>query len=370
MTDGPADAMPHGKHPGLRVRDVVLFNAGPPAELLGAQVITPTELFFTRSHGQVPTVDPASWRLQVGGMVHHCLSLSLDELRRNYIARTVEATLVCAGLRREELNSVRPVPGELPWALEPVSTARFTGVPLRDVLLAAGLSDAAAHVAFVGLDAVTRRERSFGFGGSIPVSKALCSEVLLAFEMNGEPLPPVHGGPVRVVVPGYFGARSVKWLGEIEVRSTPSDNYFQAEAYRVQREVRGGDSRDVSAGEALAELPLNAVILTPAARCTLPLGSVEVTGWACGAEPHRPARVEVSADDGVTWRDATIDATGGEWAWVLWRATVVLAPGARTLVARAWDRTGAGQPATLAEVWNVKGYANNAWHRVPVEVRG
>jgi sulfite oxidase len=266
--------------------------------------------------------------------------------------------------------SVREIRGELPWGLEPVSTGSFAGVALRDVLLAAGPTEGAAHVGFVGLDEVVRKQRTVGFGGSIPLAKALSSDVLLAFGMNGEPLPAIHGGPVRVVVPGYIGARSVKWLGEVEVRAEPSENYFQAEAYRLQREVRGGDARDVTAGEALAEVPLNAVILSPKAGSTRTSGAIAVSGWACGTGCRRPARVEVSGDGGATWTRATLEDPTGEWTWVRWSASVEVTPGPGSLIARAWDLDGTGQPETLAEVWNVKGYANNAWHRVPIEVQG
>jgi len=361
--------MLHRKHPDLRVLDEALFNAGPPPALLAESVVTPNELFFTRSHGTLPEIDPDAWRLGVGGLVAHSLTLSLNDLVSSHAHHTITTTLVCAGLRRDELLTVRPIPGELAWGLEPVSTGRFTGVRLRDVLIAAEVHAEAAHVGLIGLDVVERKQRRFGFGGSIPLAKALHPEVLLAFEMNGEPLPPVHGGPVRLLVPGYVGARSVKWLGEIELRAEPSDNYFQAEAYRVQREANGVDARDVRAGAALAETPLNAAILSPEARSILAPGPLEVRGWAIGGDSAPPDRVEVSGDGGRTWISATLDAGAGAWAWVLWRASVVLDPGHQTLVARAWGLDGRCQPETLAEVWNVKGYANNAWHRVPVEVR-
>ena len=368
MSTESADGLPYGKDARLRVRDDAPFNAGPPAALLGDAVITPASLFFTRSHGLVPRVDAGTWRLEVRGMVERPLHLTLELLQRNFTRRTVAATLVCAGLRREELLAVHPIPGELPWDLEPIGTGQFAGVALRDVLTAAGVADTASHVEFIGLDTVERRERTFGFGGSIPLAKALAPEVLLAFEMNGGPLPAVHGGPLRVVVPGYIGARSVKWLGAIEVRATPSENYFQAEAYRVLRQVQDRNPRDVSRGEALGEVPLNAVILSPEPRCRRSPGPVVVSGWAFGSGARRPARIEVSGDDGATWQDAIVDATAGEWSWVMWHAELFLAAGRRTLVVRAWDADGTGQPATPAEVWNVKGYANNAWHRVPIEV--
>ncbi len=370
MTSRSADDTLHGKHQSLRVREAEPFNGGPPQELLGRTAMTPTELFFSRNHGPVPVVDATQWRLRLGGLVREPREYSLAELQRAFADRTVAATLVCAGLRRDELMSVREIRGELPWGLEPVSTGSFTGVALKDLLHAAGVVGGAEHVGFVGLDRVERKQRTFGFGGSIPLAKALTDDVLLAFGMNGAPLPAVHGGPVRALVPGFIGARSVKWLGEIEVRATPSDNYFQAEAYRVLKEIRDADARDVTTGEALAEVPLNAVILSPAQGSRLTAGPVTVKGWASGRACRRPARVEVSGDGGWSWTTASLERSAGEWTWVEWRVEVVVAPGAQTLVARAWDQDGSGQPETLAEVWNVKGYANNAWHRVPIEVTG
>jgi sulfite oxidase len=352
----------------MRVLGEAPFNAGAPPALHEARAVTPVDLFFTRNHGAVPSIAVAAWRLRVGGLVTRPAELSLDDLRRAYQWREVTTTLVCAGLRRTELVAVRPIPGELPWDAEPAGTARFAGVALRDVLLAAGVGEEARHVGLLGLDAIERKGRRFGFGGSIALAKGLAPEVLIALEMNGEPLPAVHGGPARLVVPGYIGARSVKWLGEIELRSEPSDNYFQAEAYRVLAEPAAGDPRDVSSGAALAELPLNSVILSPAPGDDVAAGPREVSGWAYGGDGHAVDRVEVSPDGGESWVAAQAESAPGPWAWLLWRATVPLAAGRPTLVVRAWDAAGRGQPERLSEVWNVKGYANNAWHRVTVRV--
>ncbi len=366
----PVAPLPHGKDPHQRVLDPELFNAGPPPALLGEHQVTPEARFFTRSHAPVPAVDPAAWRLTVGGLVRRPLSLSLDDLRRSYLSQSVTATLICAGLRRDELLAVAPIPGELPWGLEPISNGIWSGVALRDVLMAAGALDSAHHVGFTGLDAVERKGRRFGFGGSIPLEKALAAEVLLAFELNCAPLSPAHGAPVRMVVPGYYGARSVKWLSEIELREEPSDNYFQADAYRVLERAVPGDPRDVRTGRALSEVVLNAVVLTPEAGAVVSAGPVEVSGWAIGAGGGPVSRVEVSADGGRSWSRATFREDGGPWAWVRWRATLPLARGRHTLVVRAFDVEGRGQPESLASVWNVKGYANNAWHRVDIEVGG
>ncbi len=359
-----------GKDPRLVVHDAEAWNAGPPPALLRDSLITPASLFFVRSHAPTPQIDPVRWRLRVHGLVHRPLELSLDELQRRFPPVGVTSTMVCAGLRRDELLAHRPVPGELLWGADAISTGRWSGVALADVLLAAGVMDGARQVEFTGLDAVVRHERQFGFGGSIPLEKAQGPEVLLASALNGEPLLPAHGFPLRTVVPGYIGARSVKWLGEIVVQAEPSANYFQAEAYRILRELDPVNPRDVSAGESLSAVPLNAVIASPEAGCVLRAGMVEVTGWAFGGDASQVARVEVSPDDGATWVEATLDESGGPWSWRFWHAALALAAGERMLVVRAWDQAGRCQPSGLAEVWNVRGYANTAWHRIRCTIAG
>lgn len=361
-------ADPPTKDPRRLVHDPQGWNAGPLPALLGGQPVTPASLFFTRSHAPIPTLDPRRWRLRVGGLVRRPLELSLAELTGGFPRREVAATVACAGLRRAELNAVRPVEGELPWGNEAISTGRWGGVALAEVLDRAGVRAEGEHVEFTGLDEVERGERRFGFGGSVPLAKALAPEVLLAFELNGAPLPPEHGFPLRAIVPGYFGARSVKWLGEVTVRADPSPNYFQTRAYRVQRTETPGDPRDVSNGTPLGELILNSAILFPSAGGSLPAGEAVVTGWAVAGAGRRLSRVELSADDGRSWATVELAPEHGPWAWRLWRAPVRLSPGSHTLVVRAFDAVGEGQPPELRAVWNVKGYANNAWQRVPVTV--
>jgi sulfite oxidase len=289
-------------------------------------------------------------------------------LRQQFPRREVTATLGCAGLRRAELHAVRSVPGELLWGTEAVGNGVWAGVELARLLALAEPEEDAAHVEFVGGDEVRRDDRRFGFGGSIPFVKALSPEVLLAYDLNAAPLPPEHGFPVRAVVPGYYGARSVKWLSEVVVRAAPSANYFQSRAYRVQRTPDPDHPRDVSAGEPLGELALNSAIIAPQAGERLRPGEIPVLGWAIGRGAGPLARVEVSGDGGRTWIDAEFLGEERPWAWRLWRAVVRLLPGRHALVARAFGPRAAAQPERLEEVWNVKGYANNAWHRVAVEV--
>src|SRR4051794_30212989 len=299
------------------------------------QFIPPAEDFYTRSHAPIPAIDPNLWRLEVGGLVQRPLSFRLADLER-FPRQEVTATLVCAGLRRDEFG---PLPGELPWGPEPAGTGRWSGVALRDILEAAGVAESAAYVELVGLDRVDRHGQRFGFGGSVDLAKATSPEVLLATDLNDAPLSPEHGFPLRAVVPGWIGARSVKWLGRITLLQDPSTNYFQTRAYRVQRTIDPGDPRDVSGGIALSSVLVNSVILEPVAGQVLPAGPVTVHGWALGTEGRRLSSVELSVNGGTDWIPLRLGETS-EWSWTLWRREVSLTPGAHTLVVRATDSAG------------------------------
>lgn len=359
-------ASPHGKHPAFIVRSHDPLNGGPPPELIGAADQTPTELFFVRNHGTVPCIDSASYRLEVDGLVGRALSLSLRDLQTRFPRVTVAATLQCAGNRRDELLAIAPIPGEVAWGAEAISNASWAGAPLAEVLRAAGVRPTAAHIAFGGLDEVERQGRRFGFGGSITIEQALAGDTLLAYAMNGEPLPATHGFPLRVVVPGHIGARSVKWLGRITAQATPSDNYFQAHAYKLFPADARAESVDWQAGLMLSEQSLTSVICQPAAGARLPAGRVQISGYAYAGGGRSIARVELSTDGGASWAATELLGPGSRWEWRRWRAEAELPPGPHELVVRAWDSAANRQPADLREIWNFKGYMNNAWHRVAV----
>mgnify|MGYP002084313806 CR=1 FL=1 len=367
MNDTKSAAPAVGKHPDLVVREVSPLNAGPTLDALVAHETTPNEWFFVRNHGDIPEVDAASFRFSIGGLVAKPMDLSLGDLAR-LPRRSVFATLECAGNRRDELSTVTPIPGELPWGAEAISSASWEGVALADVLALAGPRPEARHVEFVGLDQTERLGRRFGFGGSIPLAKALAAEVLLADRMNGEPLPPTHGFPLRVVVPGYLGARSVKWLSRIELLAEPSKNYFQDHAYRLFPPWMNASNVDWHAGMMLGDLPVTSVIAAPEAGAELPAGSTPVSGYAFVGGGRGIARVDLSIDGGTTWRPTELGPETGPWGWRLFSANVELQAGEHELIVRAWDGSAQTQPAAIADVWNFKGYANNAWHRVRVRV--
>ena len=353
-------------HPGKRadmlVHEQEPFNAEPRPGVLAGSAITPRDAFYVRGHGPVPQLDPSTWRLHVSGLLERPLSLSLEELRDGRFAeRELVATLQCAGNRRHDLLAVRDIPGEAPWGPGATGTASWRGVSLTDVLAAAGPKQAAAHVAFVGADRCEEAEPPQQFGASIPFAKAHSDEVLLAYEMNGESLPPVHGQPLRAVVPGYVGARSVKWLERIELRDEPWDGYFQDTAYRLL----AADAKPAPGlGIALNELGLSTAILVPEDGTEIPAGPVELRGYALAGGGREIARVEVSGDGGTSWIQATLLEDQGRWAWRRWRAQIELSSGDHEIAARAWDDAANTQPERPETVWNPKGYANSSWARV------
>ena len=354
------------QHPGMHVRKPRPLNVGAPLELIRQAFVTPQDCFFVRNHGAVPQVNVQRYRLAVTGRVQVPLELSLDELRAHFPSSTVMATLQCAGHRRDELAAVQPIPGEIPWEAETIGNAAWRGVALREVLLAAGVGPEVRHVAFLGLDAIHENGEQFAFGGSIPIEKAMSAEVLLAYEMNGQPLPPRHGFPLRVLVPGYIGARSVKWLASIILQEAPSTNYYQAHAYKLFPPHVQAENADGTQGQMLGALPLNAVIFRPHEGERLKAGPICIQGYAVAGEGQHIERVELSSDGGATWTHATWLEPPQPWTWGFWEVTVPLGPGTHQLIVRAWDSAGGTQPEDLRQVWNWKGYLNNAWHRVNV----
>jgi sulfite oxidase len=357
-----------GKHPQfIRLTDTPP-NGNVPPSLLAQDFITPTECFFVRSHGTIPQIRLEDYRLTVRGLVEKPLSLSFDDLRR-FAKVDVMATLQCAGNRRDELAAIEPIPDEIIWGHGAISNAVWGGVRLHDVLIEAGVDPQAQHVACTGLDEVERGTSTLGFGGSIPLTKALLPETLLAYEMNGKPLPPLHGFPLRLIVPGYIGARSIKWLNEVVVQQQPSDNYFQQRAYKLFPPDIRRETVDWKGGIMLGENTLNAVICSPTSGATVEAGTTCVLGYALSNEHGVVERVELSLDEGQSWQAATFLAEQHDgWTWRLWQAQVVLPAGEVCILARASDSDGNTQPKDARDIWNFKGYGNNAWHRVTVQV--
>ena len=350
------------KRDDLIVHEQEPFNAETDlASLLCA--VTATDAFYVRDHGDVPEPDPDAWRLEVDGLVERRLSLSLRTLQEAFAEHEETATLQCAGNRRAGLIAVRDIPGEAPWGPGATGTATWSGVRLADVLALARPLHAAAHVGFEGTDVSPEAEPAQPFGGSIPRDKATRPEVLLAWAMNGQPLPPVHGAPLRAIVPGYIGARSVKWLRRIELRSDPWSGHFQNVAYRL---LAPAQAPGPGVGVPLGLVALNSDVLVPRDGARVPAGEVEVRGYAFAGGDRSVTRVDVSTDEGASWAQAELLDDLGRWAWRHWSITLDLAPGDHEIRVRAWDSSAATQPEDEAGLWNPKGYVNNAQPRIRV----
>ncbi len=354
-----------GKHPEFIFHSTRPLNGGTPPGLLRETFITPQDRFYIRNHGNIPQVDAGPFRLTVEGLLERPLALTLDELTSSFPIKKILATLQCAGNRRSELMAVEPIPGETAWGAEAIGTAHWTGVSLFDVLQKAGIKPEAKHVALSGLDDIEKEGQDFQFGGSIPIRKAADPEVLLAFEINGETLPPVHGYPLRLVVPGYIGARSVKWLSRITLQAEPSTNYYQAKAYRLFPPETRRENVVWETGIELGEFSVNTVICKPGDGERIPAGRVLVQGYALAGGGRTIQRVDLCIN-GSNWQTADLGKDGDRWTWRFWEKEVELKPGQNEITARGWDSATNTQPEDASTIWNFKGYMNNAWHRVTV----
>ena len=356
------------KHPDLIVHGTSPLNAEPPQDKLRAAYVTPQALLYVRSHGNIPKLDADKHRVSIKGRVAKPQQLSVADLKARFDVRTVRAVMQCAGNRRADMRAVRPVKGD-PWAGGAIGCADWTGVRLADVLAAAGAaSDGHLHVAFASADVCQESDGGKPYGVSIPIAKALESDVLVAFEVNGEPLAAEHGHPVRIVVPGWAGVRSPKWLETITVQDHPSEAHQQAGDYKLFPPDMRSETEDLALGITIDAMPLNAAISEPDAGARLKAGSVTLKGYAVATD--RPiVRVDVSGDGGRSWSQATIEDHGGaRWGWTFWNGRLDLEPGEHEICVRAWDAAGQTQPALPDDTWNFKGYLSAAWHRVRVTV--
>jgi DMSO/TMAO reductase YedYZ molybdopterin-dependent catalytic subunit len=350
----PGDACQGAIDAGLVVHRAHPLNCETSIPALLGGVVMPNAHFYVRNHFQIPALDAATWRLEVGGLVERALSLSLHDLR-NLPSETLVVTLECAGNGRSRFSP--PIEGEK-WELGAVSTAEWTGVPLVEVLDRAGVEPDAREVVFRGADGGSVHGRGeVAFERSLALDHARGSEALLAYAMNGESLPVQHGYPLRLVVPGWFAMASVKWLSEIEAIEGPFHGHFHDDAYFYERRRDGEIVR-----EPVTLQNVRSLITEPAPGAVVDAGELTVRGVAwSGAAPI--ARVEVSIGEGG-WQEAHLigERSGRSWQW--WELLTHIEPGTATIRARATDLAGRSQPDEPE--WNRLGYGNNAIQEVTV----
>ena len=335
-------------------------NHGMPLEVLRWPV-TPIGMHYLLIHYDIPRVGD-DWTLTVDGNVGTPCTLTLEELRA-LPEHEVVATMECAGNGRANYT---PRPISQPWLDEAIGTGRWRGARLRDVLVRAAPGDGAVEVLFTGLDRGVEGGEEQDFQRSLPLDLARDEDVILAYDLNGAPLPPQHGSPLRLLVPGWYGMTNVKWLARITLVDEPFRGYQQARGYHFR-------ATDDDAGVPLQRIQPRALMVPPGIPefmtrgRTVDAGRIAIEGRAWSG--HAPIEaVEFSDDAGRSWTPAQLEADGlGRWAWRGWSCVWDATPGEHVLACRARDAAGNEQP--LEPAWNVGGYANNAVQRVPVSVR-
>ena len=331
-------------------------NRGMPLEALRHDV-TPSGLHYLLIHFDIPP-QPADWKLRFTGFFDRPLALELAEIQA-LPSLTLRVTMECAGNGRGQLSPRYP---SVPWLEEGVSTAEWTGVPLARLLERAGLQSAAQDIVFHGADRGFDRGVEHEFARSLTPNLARGEEVLLAYAMNGEPLPPQHGAPLRLIVPRWYGMASIKWLRAVEAIDRPFDGLQQASGYHF-RTAAGGK------GEPCTLMRVNSLMLPPGIpdfytrKRTVAAGRVCITGRAWSGR-GRIDRVEFGVDG--AWHDAVVQTQSHEQAWQRWEATWDAEPGEHELQCRATDSTGQRQP--IDPPWDLSGFGNNGVQRLGVTV--
>jgi DMSO/TMAO reductase YedYZ molybdopterin-dependent catalytic subunit len=333
------------------------------------ELYTPNDAFFVRYHlGDIPEVDAAAWRLSIGGdAATKPYELTLDTLKRDFAPSEVTALCQCSGNRR---GLFEPHVAGVQWGYGAMGNARWRGARLKDILDRAGLTKEAIEISFNGADGQII-EKTPDFVKSLPMWKALDPDTLVAYEMNGEPLPHFNGFPARIVVPGWTGTYWVKHVTRIEARTRPEDSFWMKSAYRIPASrfpvVQRFTSQETAANTPITEMVVNSVITAPAEGDRIGRGqplTVKGVAWDGG---YGITAVEVSADGGQTWRRTTLGADAGRYSFRPWTFTFTPdAAGPLTLIARAANAAGQAQTQTLIQ--NPAGYNHNLMHAVTVGV--
>lgn len=347
--------------PGLHVYEEEALNAEPALALLD-EPITPVDSFFIRNNGHLPEIDDSDWTLTVDGEVERPVVWTVEGLRQRFETVTVTAVLECAGNGR---SCFSPATDGLQWRLGAVGCARWTGVRLADVLEHAGPKRSAIYTAHHAPDRQIGKPEKAALSRGLPMAKAVAPETLIAFAMNDEPLPRLHGGPLRIVAPGYPGSAWQKWLDRITLRDVEHDGEkMRGTDYRLPiRPVRPGESLDPENFAVITDMPVKSLLTAPLDGFVVKQGErLQVAGFAWSGGVALES-VTISSDGGANWNHVELQAGEGRFAWRRFEVEIVAEqPGPFVVMARARDAEGNVQP--LEPVWNPRGYCNNQVQRV------
>ncbi|XP_043704204.1 sulfite oxidase isoform X1 [Telopea speciosissima] len=383
---GPADySQEPPRNSCLKINSKEPFNAEPPRSALISSYVTPVELFYKRNHGPIPVVDDIErYRVSIFGLIKNPKELSMADIRK-LPKYNVTATLQCAGNRRTAMSNVRKVKG-VGWDVAAIGNAVWGGARLADVLELVGIPKLAAttpsggkHVEFTSVDKC-KEENGGPYKASIPLKQATSPEadVLLAYEMNGEPLNRDHGYPLRGIVPGVIGARSVKWLDSINISAEECQGFFMQRDYKMFPPSVNWENINWASRRPLMDFPVQCAICSLEDVDVVKKGKITVAGYAVAGGGRGIERVDVSIDGGKTWLEVARcqkpdvpyvadDICSDKWAWVFFKAEVDI-PRKAEIVAKAVDVAANVQPEDVAVIWNLRGVLNTSWHRVKVRV--
>jgi len=359
-----------GKDKGLVVLGDRPLVAETPEHLLNDDT-TPTDRFFIRNNGQTPEqlADADGWTIRIDGEVNQPLTLKLGEIKQRFQARTYRMVLECGGNGRAFFTP--PGRGNQ-WTNGGAGCAQWTGVPLREVLNAAGLKPNAKFTGSYGADLHLSGDSSkHAISRGNPIEKSMEEHTLLVWAMNGQPLTNIHGGPARLIVPGWPGSLSTKWLNRVLVRETPHDGQgMGGTSYRIPvTPIVPGSNNDGKTFRDMTSMPVRGIITNPANGTRLAAGTrdLPLRGAAWDGEIG-VGRVDVSIDFGQTWQQTTLGSPGNRYDWVRWTHAVKLpSDGYFELWVRATDKNGIAQPV-VAPNWNPQGYGANPINRIAVLV--
>lgn len=351
---------------GLSVLNDRPLNAETPAHLLD-DAVTPTARHFIRNNGVPPEdVDPASWTLTIDGEVENSLELTIEQMKEQFEVVTLQLQIECGGNGRAAFNP--PAKGNQ-WTVGAVACSEWTGVRYADVLKAAGVKDGAVYTAHFGADGhLSGDPDKLPISRGVPIAKAMDPNCLIAFAMNGEPIHPMNGAPLRTVCPGWPGSTSQKWLRRIQIRDIVHDGpKMTGTSYRVPAyNVAPGTDVPKEDWVIIESMPVKSIITFPETNSAISGLATEVRGHAWAGD-NAVRSLDISIDFGATWQPATLDAPANPFAWQNWETDVTFPEaGYYEIWARATDDQGRAQPFAIN--WNGKGYLNNTMHRIALTV--
>ncbi|KAL3443402.1 Oxidoreductase, molybdopterin-binding domain-containing protein [Aspergillus insuetus] len=365
------------KHPDMLHLLQFPYNAEPPKRLVTSKAITPNPLHFVRNHGGIPLIDKDKWSLSLDGLVNNPKTYTLDDLmdESRFPQIEKEATIQCSGTRRIEQITKYGGQGDevpqAPWAEGAIGTARYKGISLKKLIKdCGGLVKPAKHLELYGAETYVKDLEVMNYLVSVPWTKVKANEVILAWEMNGEPLPKIHGYPLRVVVLGYIGARSVKWLYRIKAIKNPSLAPVQSKEYLYFNQQVGKYNQRPTDGIQIQEMPVSSAIMSPwNKQAIIHNGKIHCKGWAYSGGGRWPERVELSADGGFSWYAVPEEnlSKKGRWIWRTWEMDLPCeVEGWIEIVCRCWDNAINTQPLEVRSSWNWGLHVTQSAHRISV----